>query len=96
MRSPGKGVKGRAKAAISSQGRYSAFISRGCTPKLKATAKERLMEGPSYSERAIAARREFAAHSSSIGISDAFIDQLVETFYGRIRADATLGLREGN
>ena len=49
------------------------------------------MEGPSYSERAIAARREFAAHSSSIGISEAFIDRLVETFYGRIRADATLG-----
>ena len=49
------------------------------------------MEGPSYSERAIAARREFAAHSSSIGISEAFIGQLVETFYGRIRSDATLG-----
>ena len=49
------------------------------------------MDEPSYSERAIAARREFAAHSSAIGISDAFIDQLVETFYGRIRADTTLG-----
>ena len=49
------------------------------------------MESPSYSERAIAARREFAAHSSSIGISEEFIDPLVETFYTRIRADDVLG-----
>ncbi len=49
------------------------------------------MESPSYSERAIAARREFAAHSAAIGISEAFIDRLVESFYGRVRADAVLG-----
>ena len=48
-------------------------------------------EGPSFSERALAARREFAAHSATIGISEEFIGRLVETFYGRIRADVVLG-----
>lgn len=48
-------------------------------------------EGLSFSERAVAARREFAAHSATIGISEEFIDHLVETFYARIRSDDTLG-----
>jgi hemoglobin len=49
------------------------------------------MEGSSFSDRAIAARREFAEHSATIGISEEYIDRLVESFYDRIRADAVLG-----
>ena len=64
----------------------------GVGTHIEVNINERLMEeGLSYRERAIAARREFAAHSTTIGISEEFIDRLVETFYGRIRADAVLG-----
>lgn len=36
-------------------------------------------------------RADIQANAAELGIDDAFIDELVETFYGRIRADATLG-----
>lgn len=36
-------------------------------------------------------RKEIQDNAALLGIDDAFIDRLVETFYGRIRDDATLG-----
>jgi len=36
-------------------------------------------------------RAEIEAKAAQLGIDDVFIDRLVETFYGRIREDATLG-----
>jgi hemoglobin len=36
-------------------------------------------------------RADIEAKAAQLGIDDAFVDRLVETFYGRIRADATLG-----
>lgn len=36
-------------------------------------------------------RRDIEENAAALGIDDAFIDQLVETFYGRIRQDEILG-----
>lgn len=36
-------------------------------------------------------RRDIQQTATALGIDDAYIDQLVETFYGRVREDATLG-----
>tara|TARA_R110000787_G_scaffold116269_1_gene226390 strand:- start:640 stop:1083 length:444 start_codon:yes stop_codon:yes gene_type:complete len=36
-------------------------------------------------------RREIQQNADRMGIDDAYISELVETFYGRVRADATLG-----
>ncbi|WP_425063836.1 group III truncated hemoglobin [Pyruvatibacter mobilis] len=36
-------------------------------------------------------RADIEAKARQLGIDDAFVDRLVETFYGRIREDATLG-----
>ena len=36
-------------------------------------------------------RRDIQLNADRMGIDDAYISQLVETFYGRVRADATLG-----
>jgi len=36
-------------------------------------------------------RAEIEANAARLGIDDAFVDLLVETFYGRIRADEVLG-----
>ncbi len=40
---------------------------------------------------AAAARARKQAQAEAIGIDAAFVDRLVETFYGRIRADDLLG-----
>lgn len=40
----------------------------------------------------VAERREaIRAHAATLGIDEAYISDLVETFYGRVRADAVLG-----
>lgn len=40
----------------------------------------------------VAERREaIRAHAATLGIDEAYISTLVETFYGRVRADAVLG-----
>lgn len=36
-------------------------------------------------------REAIRAHAAALGIDEAYIDTLVETFYGRVRADAELG-----
>ncbi|RIJ27656.1 group III truncated hemoglobin [Henriciella algicola] len=36
-------------------------------------------------------RRDIQAHAASLGIDDAFIETLVETFYGRVREHERLG-----
>lgn len=36
-------------------------------------------------------RRDIQLNADRMGIDDAYISQLVETFYARVRADATLG-----
>ncbi len=36
-------------------------------------------------------RRDIQANAAALGIDEAYIDTLVETFYGRIRADEVLG-----
>ena len=36
-------------------------------------------------------RRDIQAHAASLGIDDAFIETLVETFYGRVREHDRLG-----
>tara|TARA_R110000782_G_scaffold124977_3_gene216597 strand:- start:447 stop:890 length:444 start_codon:yes stop_codon:yes gene_type:complete len=36
-------------------------------------------------------RREIQLNADRMGIDDAYISELVETFYARVRADATLG-----
>jgi hemoglobin len=36
-------------------------------------------------------RREIQRNADRMGIDDAYISELVETFYARVRADATLG-----
>ncbi len=36
-------------------------------------------------------RAEIQAHAAELGIDEAFISNLVETFYARVRADETLG-----
>lgn len=36
-------------------------------------------------------RRDIQLNADRMGIDDAYISELVETFYGRVRADATLG-----
>ncbi len=46
------------------------------------------MTEPSYAERA---RAKKTAQANALGINDALISNLVETFYGAIRSDAMLG-----
>jgi len=46
------------------------------------------MTEPSYAERA---RAKKTAQANALGIDDALISNLVETFYGAIRSDAMLG-----
>jgi len=43
------------------------------------------------SEYARAARAAKRDHASSLGINDAYVERMVDLFYGRIRADAMLG-----
>lgn len=44
-----------------------------------------------HHEKALATRREFAARSEAMGVTEAFVDRLVEDFYARIRAHEILG-----
>jgi hemoglobin len=41
--------------------------------------------------RTIAARNKSATEAAEVGISDAYLSQMVERFYGKVQADAVLG-----
>jgi hemoglobin len=44
-----------------------------------------------HHDKALATRREFAARSEAMGITEALVDELVESFYARIREHEILG-----